>query len=119
MKLFWAAIMGASLAQARANAETPLMFERRDLAPGQFGQVTQGMGAGDVDGDGRIDLVVGGDRYLLLYRNPDFTPSLIAGSYKFGGGSAVRARDMNGDGRMDVLTGRYPFDVSALRETLW
>jgi hypothetical protein len=77
------------------------------------------MGAGDVDGDGRIDLVVGGDEHLLLYRNPDFTPSLIAGGYKFGGGSAVRARDMNGDGRMDVLTGRYPFDVSALRATLW
>jgi hypothetical protein len=119
MKPLWLAIVGVSLVHGRANAEPPLMFERRDLAPGEFGQVTQGMGAGDVDGDGRIDLVVGGDEYLLLYRNPDFTPSLIAGGYKFGGGSAVRARDMNGDGRMDVLTGRYPFDVSALRATLW
>ena len=119
MKLVWVAIVGASLAHARADAEPPLVFQRHDLSAGAFGQVTQGMGAGDVDGDGRIDLVVGGDEHLLLYRNPGFTPSLIAGGYKFGGGSAVRARDMNGDGRMDVLTGRYPFDVSALRETLW
>jgi hypothetical protein len=119
MKLFWVAIVGASLAHAQADAEPPLLFERRDLSAGEFGQVTQGMGAGDVDGDGRIDLVVGGDEHLLLYRNPDFTPSLIAGGFKFGGGAAVRARDMNGDGRMDVLTGRYPFGVPALRETLW
>src|SRR5690349_12424886 len=119
MNLFWAVIIGVSLMHGRADAEQPLSFERHDLSPGEFGQVTQGMGAGDVDGDGRIDLVVGGDEHLLLYRNPDFTPSLIAGGFKFGGGSAVRARDMNGDGRMDVLSGRYPFDVSALRETLW
>src|SRR5436190_13219100 len=78
MKLFWVTIVGA-LAHLRADAEPPLLFDRHDLSPGDFGQVTQGMGAGDVDGDGRIDLVVGGDEYLLLYRNPDFTPSLIAG----------------------------------------
>jgi hypothetical protein len=58
MKLFLLAVVGASLAHARANAEPPLVFERRDLSAGEFGQVTQGMGAGDVDGDGRIDLVV-------------------------------------------------------------
>jgi hypothetical protein len=90
MKLFWVALVGASLAHAQAAAEPPLLFERRDLSAGEFGQVTQGMGAGDVDGDGRIDLVVGGDEHLLLYRNPDFTPSLIAGGFKFGGGAAVR-----------------------------
>jgi hypothetical protein len=119
MSLLWVAIVGASFLYREASAELPLRFERRDLTGGQFGQVTQGMGTGDLDGDGRVDLVVGGDEYLLLYRNPDFTASLIADGFKFGGGSAVTARDVNGDGRTDVVTGRYPFDVSDLRETVW
>jgi hypothetical protein len=77
------------------------------------------MGVGDLDGDGRPELVVGGDERLLAYRNPTFAPLLIADGFKFGGGAAVTPRDLDGDGRLDVVTGRYPFDDSSKRETVW
>jgi hypothetical protein len=110
-----AALAGASTGQP----EIPLSFVRHDLDSGPFGQVTQGMGAGDVDGDGRPDLVVGGDEHLVVYRGRAFGPSLLADGFKFGGGAAVTVRDIDHDGRPDVVTGRYPFDVSELRESVW
>ena len=120
MKLLWVALVGATLVHPRGEAaDPPLGFARHDLTAGPYGQTTQGMGAGDVDGDGRPDLVVGGDEHLLLYANPTFAPSLVADGFKFGGGSAVTVYDVNRDGRMDVVTGRYPFDVSDLRESMW
>jgi hypothetical protein len=107
MKLFWVAIVGASLVHGTGEAaDPPLAFVRHDRPAGPFGQTTQGMGAGDVDGDGRPDLVVGGDEHLLVYRNPTFAASLIADGYKFGGGAAVAVRDVSRDGRLDVVAGR-------------
>jgi hypothetical protein len=45
---------------------SPMMtFIRHDLDSSPFGQVTEGINVGDIDGDGRPDLVVGGDQYLL------------------------------------------------------
>jgi hypothetical protein len=102
-----------------AAADVPLTFVRHDLNSGSHAQVTQGMGAGDVDGDRHQDLVVGGDSHLVVYRGPDFVPSLLAAGFKFGGGSAVTVHDVDHDGRLDVVTGRYPFDVSDLRESVW
>jgi hypothetical protein len=88
-------------------ATPPLTFTRHDLDSSPYGQVTEGINVGDIDGDGRPDLVVGGDQYLLWYHNPDWTPNLIANGYKFAGGAMIVVRDMDGDGRLDVLTGRY------------
>jgi hypothetical protein len=60
--------------------------------------------AGDVDGDGRPDVVVSGFERLLWYRNPDWTSQVIAeGGYGRGGKTILR--DMDGDGRLDVVTG--------------
>jgi len=95
-----------------------LTFVRHDIDSSPFGQVTEGINVGDIDGDGRPDLVVGGDQYLVWYHNPDWTPNLIASGFKFAGGAMVVVRDMDGDGRLDVLTGRYPITDSSQRQTI-
>ena len=50
---------------------------------------------------------------------PDWTPNLIASGFKFSGGAQVVVRDIDGDGRLDVMTGKYPIDDNEQRETVW
>jgi len=74
-----APLVGAEQAAVTSVTATPaLTFTRHDLDSSPFGQVTEGINVGDIDGDGRPDLVVGGDQYLLWYHNPDWAPHLIA-----------------------------------------
>ena len=117
-------MIGASLlvhgvGLAASASASALSFARRDLSSGRFSQVTEGLAIGDVDGDGRPDVVVGGDEFLLWYRAPDFDPEVVDEGYKFGGGCAVAVHDVDGDGRLDVVTGRYREDASGDRETVW
>ena len=86
---------------------------------GVFGQVTEGIDVGDIDGDGRPDIVVGGDDYLVWFHNPDWAPNLIASGFKFAGGAMVVVRDIDGDGRLDVMTGKYPLGHEEQRQTVW
>jgi hypothetical protein len=102
-----------------AAASPALQFVRHDIDPGVFGQVTEGINVGDIDGDGRPDIVVGGDTYLVWFHNPDWAPNLIASGFKFAGGAMVVVRDIDGDGRLDVMTGKYPLGHEELRQTVW
>ena len=79
-------------------------FVRHSIGLGQYAQVTEGNDAGDINGDGYPDVVVGGDNYLVWYRAPDWVPTLIASGSRFGSGGAILVTDINGDGRRDVVT---------------
>jgi hypothetical protein len=96
-----------------------LQFVRHDIDHGAFGQVTEGINVGDIDGDGRPDIVEGGDNYLVWFHNPDWAPNLIASGFKFAGGAMVVVRDVDGDGRLDVMTGKYPLGHQEQRQTVW
>jgi hypothetical protein len=102
---------------ARSVSEPTLAFMRHDVDSNPFGQVTEGFYVGDIDGDGRPDLVVGGDDYLLWYHNPDWRPNLVASGSRFGAGAMIVARDMDGDGRRDVVSGAI--NASGQRQTVW
>src|SRR5262245_2018882 len=101
-----ATVVMALAARPVSAQAPPLQFVRRDIDQGVFAQVTEGINVGDIDGDGRPDIVVGGDAYLVWFHNPDWAPNLIASGFKFAGGAMVVVRDMDGDGRLDVMTGR-------------
>jgi hypothetical protein len=101
-----------------ANA-APLVFVRHDFDSQNLGQVSEGMNVGDIDGDGRPDIVEGGENALIWYHNPDWTPQVIGSGLRYSAGAMVIVRDMDGDGRLDVLTGRYPISDTSQRESVW
>ncbi len=70
-----------------------------------FGQVVEAVGVGDLNGDHRPDIVVAGDRYLLLYSTPTGRPVLVARG-SFGMGARTVVRDLDGDRRPDIITGQ-------------
>ena len=114
-----AAEIGSPVADTADGDAVTLAFTRHDIDPGPFGQVTEGINVGDLDSDGRPDIIEGGDEHLVWYHNPDWTPRPIADGFKFAGGAMVVVRDMDGDGRLDVLTGRYLKGRFDTRETVW
>ncbi|HZP41001.1 MAG TPA: VCBS repeat-containing protein [Candidatus Binatia bacterium] len=76
--------------------------ERIDSAGG--GQVLESVAAGDLDGDGRPDVVAAGDERLIWYRNPSWSVRHVA-TGQFGAGAMTLVRDVDGDGRPDIVTG--------------
>ncbi len=75
----------------------------------------RGISAGDFDGDGRVDLVLFGERKSVLVRNEEKIFNEIELPYEGGARSAALA-DFDGDHRLDLLLGT-PSGVRLLSST--
>src|SRR5262249_57826413 len=79
------ATLGVVLATGSVFAAVPpaLQFIRHDIDQGAFGQITEGINVGDIDGDGRPDILRGGGNYPAWVHNPALAPHLIARGFNF------------------------------------
>jgi hypothetical protein len=84
----------------RSDATKPWIFSPI-TAEGKFPQFYHGTGMGDIDGDGLPDLLLN-EGWWRQTKEGLWTPH----PFKFGdkGGAQMFAVDVNGDGRMDVIT---------------
>ena len=65
---------------------------------------THGYGAGDVNGDGRIDILTSSGWYEQPADMSDERPWLLHAANFGDGGAQMHALDANGDGRIDIVT---------------
>jgi hypothetical protein len=71
---------------------------------GEYQRYTHGLGCGDINGDGRKDILEK-DAWWEQPKSLDGSPLWIRHEFKFGeGGAQMFAFDVNGDGLNDVLT---------------
>ncbi len=83
-------------------ADEPLQFDVRLLAV----DANEGIAAGDIDGDGKLDLVAG--RYW--FRNGDWAPRPLRNIDDWNGyvqSNGDYLFDVDGDGRLDVIAGSF------------
>jgi hypothetical protein len=85
-----------------AAAQTP-RFEPQTLDS----EVTIGYGLaiGDVDGDGRPDILLADRQQIVWYRNGDWRRFVIAENLTQRDNVAIAARDITGDGRVEIAIG--------------
>lgn len=67
--------------------------------------VGYGLAIGDVDGDAKPDILLADSKEIVWYRNPGWEKSIIARSLTPRDNVCIAARDLNGDGKVEVAVG--------------
>jgi hypothetical protein len=89
-------------------------FQTAGSARAPIGYINGGLAAGDINGDGRVDIAQAGTSDMVIYENISSPGSLTSASFIYGtpyGGRATSyvsgpvIADLNGDGKPEVITG--------------
>lgn len=103
--LFFSLLVGLASFEVLAIAQEkpPINFQPETIDS----QVIIGYGTaiGDVDGDGRQDILLADKKQFVWYRNPDWKRFVIAENLTKRDNVCIAARDINGDGKVEVAVG--------------
>jgi hypothetical protein len=100
-----------------STSKQPLAFVHQTIDPDPLGTENDVCLIGDIDGNGKNDVVIGGKTgqdNLVWYENPTWQRHVIATAHLEAGGVLV---DLNGSGRLDLVAGN-PMD-GPNREMFW
>ncbi|GAB3220388.1 FG-GAP repeat protein [Algoriphagus aestuariicola] len=64
-----------------------------------------GLAIGDVDGDGKDDILLADKKQIVWYRNGDWKKHLIVENLTISDNVCIAARDLDGDGKVEIAVG--------------
>lgn len=91
---------------------TPPVFEPQTIDDNV--EIGYGLAIGDVDGDGKPDIILADKKQFVWYRNGDWERFVMAENLTASDNVSITARDITGDGKVEVAVGAQwnPSEVS-------
>jgi hypothetical protein len=97
-------VCASTAAEPPAGGDIPTpKFERQVIDPKI--QIGYGVAIGDVDGDGKPDILLADKKQFVWYRNPDWKRFVMAEDLTPQDNVCIAARDIDGSGKVSVAVG--------------